>query len=140
VFVLVLAVHIRPLASLSTDCVFKLQQKEFIQKHPPATGSEGLRAVSRLQAPHSHLRYAHKTHYQIVFEEKGITINCIESLAEVMTVLSETVSGASLSDVIYTWILTLLPCSFTTFAKVGVGAPRHECRKYIVVWWSNQAS
>ena len=74
--------------------LFKLQRKPFIQNNRPPSGSEGLRAMSRLQAPHSHLRYAHKTHYRIVFKEKGVTIDRMKSLPDVMTVLTETVSGA----------------------------------------------
>jgi hypothetical protein len=59
-----------------TDRQFRLQRKQLvIQKHEPASGSEGLRAISRLQAPHSHLKYAHKTHYRIVSNEKGITVD-----------------------------------------------------------------
>jgi hypothetical protein len=73
---------------------FRLQWKSFIPNHEPRSGSEGLRAMSRVQAPHSHLGYSHKTHYRIVFKEKGITIDRIKSLPKVMTVLTETVSGA----------------------------------------------
>ena len=62
--------------------LFKLQQKPFIPNHEPPSGSAGLRATSRVQAPHSHLRYAHKTHYRIVFKEKGITIDRMRSLPE----------------------------------------------------------
>ena len=76
------------------DSVFELQWGPFIQNHKPPTGSQGLRAMSRVQAPHSHLKYAHKTHYRIVFKEKGITIDRIRSLPDVMTVLTETASGA----------------------------------------------
>jgi hypothetical protein len=64
------------------DSLFKLQRTPFIQNYGPPSGSE------------SHLRYAHRTHYRIVFKEKGITIDRIRSLPDVMTVLSETVSGA----------------------------------------------
>ena len=38
--------------------------------------------------------YTPKTHYRIVFEEKGRTIDRLNTLPEVMTVLTETVSGA----------------------------------------------
>jgi hypothetical protein len=34
-----------------------------------------LRATSRLHAPYPSLKHAHKTHYRIVFEEKGSTID-----------------------------------------------------------------
>ena len=107
---------------ISTRETFKLQKDTF-QRHQPSTGSEGSRAVSRFRAPHPHARYAHKTHYRIVFKEEGKTINCITSLPKFMTVLTETVSGASLYDMRYPLALTLLLCSSTAVAKVGVGAP-----------------
>jgi hypothetical protein len=107
---------------LTTYKTFKLQ-KGSLQRYPLATGSEGLLAVSRFRAPHSHARYSPKTHYRIVFEEDGITIDRITSLPEVMKALTETARGASLYDMIHPWALTLLLCSFTTVAQVGVGAP-----------------
>ena len=56
---------------VTTGREFKLQRKQLvIPKHEPPSGSEGLRAISRLQARHSHLKYSHKTHYRIVFKEK----------------------------------------------------------------------
>jgi len=67
------------------DSLFELQRKPFIQNYGPPwplSGSE------------SHLRYAHKTHYRIVFKEKGITIDRMRSLPDVMTVLTGTVNGA----------------------------------------------
>ena len=76
------------------DSLFKLQRRPSIPNHEPPCGSDGFRAVSRVQAPHLHLSYAHKTHYRAVFKEKGITIDRIKSLPDVMTVLTETVSGA----------------------------------------------
>ena len=75
------------------DSLFKLQRKPSIQNYEPPSGSEALRAISRVQAPHSHLRYAHKTHYRIVFKEKCITVDRMKSLPDVMTILTETVSG-----------------------------------------------
>ncbi len=82
--------------NLASDHVllFELQRKPFIQNPKLPTGSKGLRETSRVRVPHSHLRYAHKTHYRIVFKEKGITIDRMRSLPDVMTVLTETVSGA----------------------------------------------
>jgi hypothetical protein len=66
------------------------------------TGSEGLRAISRLPVPHPNLKYAHKTHYRIVFKEKSITIDLIPSLPDVMTILTGTVAGETLSrNVLY---------------------------------------
>lgn len=42
----------------------------------------------------SRSRYTtHRTHYRIVFKEKGITIGLVRGLPDVMTVLSETVSS-----------------------------------------------
>jgi len=66
-----------------------------IQKNDPPSGSEGLRAMSLPQAPPPK-RYAPKTHYRIVFKEKGTTIDRIKSLPEVMTVLAETVDALRL--------------------------------------------
>lgn len=109
--------------NITTDHKFQLQRKQMIQKYQPASGSEGLRAISRIQAPHSHLRYAHKTHYRIVFKEKGITIDCIKSLPDVMTVLTETVRGAFSYDAVHLSALTLSLCSFTAVAEVGMGTP-----------------
>ena len=91
------------------------------QKYQPSSGSEGLCAISCIQALHSHLRYAHKTHYRIVFKEKGITIDCIKSLPDVMTVLTETVRGAFPYDAVHISALTLSLCSFTAVAEVGMG-------------------
>jgi hypothetical protein len=64
------------------DSLFELQRKRFVQIYIPRFVSEW------------RLRHAHKTHYRIVFKEKGITIDHIRSLPDVMTVLTETVSGA----------------------------------------------
>ena len=86
----------------TTDREFELQRKQLvIQKHEPASGSEGLRAISRLRAPHSHLKYGHKTHYRIVFAEMGITVDLVKSLPEVMTVLADTVNGMFSYDTVY---------------------------------------
>jgi hypothetical protein len=76
------------------DSLFKLQLKPLIQNYEPSSGSEALRAISRVQAPHSHLRYAHKTHYRIIFKEKCITVDRMKSLPDVMTVLTKIVGGA----------------------------------------------
>jgi hypothetical protein len=55
---------------------FELQRKPLvISKHEAAPGSQGLRATSRLHIPHPSLKYTHKAHYRIVFEEKGETID-----------------------------------------------------------------
>jgi hypothetical protein len=83
----------------TTDSMFELQQKQLVvSKHQAASGSQGLRATSRLHAPHPNLKYMHKTHYHIIFKEKGVTIDLIPSLPEVMKVLTETVTGAFSSD------------------------------------------
>jgi hypothetical protein len=86
---------------ITTDRVFQLQRKRLtLEKRETVTGSEGLRAISRLPAPHLNLKYAHKTHYRIVFKEKGTTIDCIRSLPDVMTILAGTVAGTILSHII----------------------------------------
>jgi hypothetical protein len=80
---------------VTTDHEFELQRKQLVlEKHEAATGSEGLRATSRLHAPHPHPKYAHKTHYRIVFKEEGITIDLIPKLPDVMIILTGTVTGA----------------------------------------------
>jgi hypothetical protein len=65
----------------------------FIQDYVPPSGSDGLRGVTRAQASHLHQIYAHKTHYRIIFKEKGIPLDRVKSLPDLMTVLTETVSG-----------------------------------------------
>ena len=80
---------------VTTDREFELQRKQLVlEKHEAATGSEGLRATSRLRAPHPHLKYAHKTHYRIVFKEEGITVDLIPRLPDVMIILTGTVTSA----------------------------------------------
>jgi hypothetical protein len=119
--------------------LFQLQQKPLIQSHEPPSGSEALRAVSRIQAPRSYLRHAHKTHYRIVFKEKGITVDCMKSFRDVMTILTGAVSGAFLHGMVHLQALTLPPCSFTAVAKVRMGAPRCECREHIIMRRACQA-
>jgi Fungal protein kinase len=86
-----------------TDHEFELQRKQLVlEKHEAATGSEGLRATSRLHAPHPHLKYAHKAHYRIVFKEEGITVDLIPRFPDVMTILTGTVTGAfSFNNTVY---------------------------------------
>jgi hypothetical protein len=80
---------------VTMDSMFELQRKQFvIQTHPTPTGSEGLRAISRLHVPHPNVKYAHKTHYRIVFKERGVTIDLIPSLPDVMTIVTDIVDGA----------------------------------------------
>ena len=78
--------------------LFPLQRKPNIQKSEPPPGSDGLRATTRVQARRGPLliRYGHKTHYRIVFKEKGVTVDHLKSLPDVMTVLGEAVDGAFL--------------------------------------------
>jgi Fungal protein kinase len=104
----------------STDG-FELQQKQLVvSKHEAAPGSQGLRATSRLHVPHPSLKYAHKIHYRIVFEEICITIDLILTHPEVMKILTETVTGVLSSD--FTTVnLTFSPRSFTTSAKIRMG-------------------
>ena len=68
-----------------------------LEKHETTTGLEALRAISRLPVPHPNLKYAHKTHCRIVFKEKGITVDLMQSLPDVMNIFTETVAGATLS-------------------------------------------
>jgi hypothetical protein len=77
--------------------LFELQRSP-IQGSEPPPGSEGLRALSgdqdQAQDQGPPPRYAHKTHYRIVFKERCIPIDHIKSLPDVITILSETVNGA----------------------------------------------
>ena len=73
--------------------LFRLQQGPNIQENTSGTGSANLRA-SPAQIPSDRIRYAPKTHYRIVFREIGTTIDRLQSLPDVMKVLTETVSGA----------------------------------------------
>ena len=78
---------------------FDLQRKPLMMsKHATGSGSQGLRATSCLHIPHSSMTYTHKAHYRVIFEEKGETIDRIESLPEVMKILVEIVAGAFSSD------------------------------------------
>jgi hypothetical protein len=87
---------------ITTDSVFQLQRKQLmLEKHQTTTESEGLQAISSLPVPHLNLKYAHKTHYRIVFK-KSITIDLILSLPDIMTILTGTVAGETLScNVLY---------------------------------------
>ena len=76
------------------DSLFQLQRKPILQNYIPPSGTDSIRATSRIQVPHSHIRNAHRTHYRIVFKEICITIDRMQSLPDVMVTLSETVSGA----------------------------------------------
>jgi len=77
------------------DSVFNLQEKPLIEsKHKVASGSQSLRAMSRLPVPHPNLTYSHKTHYRIVFKEKGDTVDLLKKLSDVMKVLVDIVAGA----------------------------------------------
>ena len=74
--------------------LFILQVKPYIRTYESRSGSESSQENRRVRAPRPHLRHAHKTHYRIVFKEKGITIDRVKRLPDVMTVLGETVGGA----------------------------------------------
>jgi hypothetical protein len=76
------------------DSLFTLQQKSLTRTSAQASGSTSLQAVDLVQDPRSYKRHAHKTHYRIVFEEKGITISRMRSLPDVITALIDTVIGA----------------------------------------------
>ena len=86
---------------VTTHEPFELQRTHFVrEKKESGHGSEGLRAISRLHAPHPILKYAHKTHYRIVFQEKEITIDLIQSLPDVMSTLSDAVTGVFLYTIL----------------------------------------
>jgi len=77
--------------------VFGLPKKNpKINDKNSAPGSNSIRATSRFHARHPILRYPHKTHYRIVFEEQGITIDDIRSLPDVLTILAETATALQL--------------------------------------------
>jgi Fungal protein kinase len=77
----------------SPDSVFILRANS-VSESQSGTGSEALRAMTRLGHQDVDLKYAHKTHYRIVFKEKGITIDRIPTLHRVLETLIETVDGA----------------------------------------------
>ena len=54
--------------------------------------------MSRLHVPHPNLTYSHKTHYRIIFKEKGDTADVLSSLSVVMKVLADIVTGGFLPD------------------------------------------
>jgi Fungal protein kinase len=79
------------------DSVFELQKRSSMNtthKDKVASGSQSLRAMSRLHVQHPNLTYSHKTHYRIVFKEKGDTIDLVPNLSDVMKVLVDIVAGA----------------------------------------------
>jgi hypothetical protein len=94
-----------------------------------------------LRTSHSHPTCAHRTHYQIFFNEKGITtgIDRIRSFPKVIAVLIETVSSALSYDTLLIATLILSVCSFTTVTEVRMVTPQRECREYIIVRRSRQA-
>jgi Fungal protein kinase len=80
---------------ITRDSVFQLQKRSSMDStHKVASGSQSLRAMSRLHVQHPNLTYSHKTHYRIVFEEKGTTIDLVPNLSDVMKVLVDIVAGA----------------------------------------------
>ena len=83
---------------LSRDkCNLFQLQKESVQQirreGNGASGSQGLRATSRLHDQRPAVTYMHKTHYRIVFEEKGVPIDEVRKLADVMKGLVGIVTG-----------------------------------------------
>jgi hypothetical protein len=61
------------------------------------SGSRGLRATSRLDRRPA-VTYMHKTHYCIIFEEKGVPIDKVRKLADVMRGLGDIVAGTFSPD------------------------------------------
>ena len=86
----------------SLDSVFELQKKPSMDStHKVASGTQSLRAMSRLQVPHPKLTYSPKTHYQIVFEN-GVIIDLLSNLSGVMKVLVDVVAQAVMLNVLVT--------------------------------------
>jgi hypothetical protein len=74
--------------------LFELQRKDLmLSKRKHTSGSQGLRGITRLHIPHPNLSYLGKTHYRIVFEEKGVTIDLVPSVRDVMRALAHIVTG-----------------------------------------------
>ncbi|KAF9507935.1 hypothetical protein BS47DRAFT_1366317 [Hydnum rufescens UP504] len=60
------------------------------------SGLQSLHAMSQLHVPHPNLTYSHKTHYHIVFKEKGDTIDLLKKPCDVMKVLGDIVAALKL--------------------------------------------
>ncbi|KAF9508393.1 hypothetical protein BS47DRAFT_1416692 [Hydnum rufescens UP504] len=72
------------------DGVFELRKRLVIDsKHKVASGSQGLRETSWLHVPHPDLMYLHKMHCRIIFEAKGVTIDLVLNLRDVMKALTD---------------------------------------------------
>ncbi|KAF9513075.1 hypothetical protein BS47DRAFT_1017359 [Hydnum rufescens UP504] len=79
------------------DSVFKLQKNaSSVSERKVPSGLANLRETSRLHVPRPNLTYAHKTHYRIVFEEKGVTVDLLPSLRDVMKALADIVIALKL--------------------------------------------
>jgi hypothetical protein len=105
---------------LSTGGTFELQRKQLVlEKQPIPPGSEGLREISRLPVPHPHLKYVHKTHYRVIFKEKGVTVDLVPSIPDIMTILTDTVSGALLSHNTHLTSLILYYSALQLLRKLG---------------------
>jgi hypothetical protein len=77
-----------------SESTFVLQQKpQANQPHQFPSGSEGLRAPSRLHLPHPTQTYVSKTHYRVVFKEVGKTIDLVPHHHDVIRSLLDTVAG-----------------------------------------------
>ena len=57
------------------------------------SGSRGLRATSCLHDHRPAVTYMHRTHYRIVFEEKGVPIDEVQKLGDVMKGAVDIVTG-----------------------------------------------
>jgi serine/threonine protein kinase len=95
--------------------LFFLQRKGFVDTvvttHRSASGPERLAQASRLvYIPYPVQKYAHKTHYRIVFKEKGITVDNVKTLPEVLGILSGIVTG-TFSFVSFICRISLRGCS-----------------------------
>lgn len=87
-------IHPTSSTNLPPESMFNLQGSTPMYRPPPRLSASDLRVASLVPAPHPNVKYLAKTHYRIVFEKKGTTIYCLNTLPKVMTVLAKTVSGA----------------------------------------------
>jgi hypothetical protein len=91
---------------LSPDNLFQLQWYN-------GAGSPSFNPMSLLYISHPNPAIEHKTHYRIVFGEKGVTIDDIPSLSEVGRVLTETVTGSfSFDDSMINLRIVIQLCNF----------------------------
>jgi len=77
--------------------IFELPRKDLmVPKREDPSGSQGLRAVTRLHIPHLNLSCPSKMHHHIVFEEKGLTIDLVLGVCDVMRAPAHIVTALQL--------------------------------------------